>query len=512
MKKMFENWKRYVETCNSDKSADVIEETSAVGGVQGHAGVPLGSKEDNEEFNESEKKASKLKGEKLAEMYSTVGIQGGVRISIVAADKEHAGHVERSQHQGLRNVMEADDDDTLPMDDNIGSPRTPLEPKSPVEDTLKENGYVLKKILGEGEFGVVVLATEKDEYGGHDFAIKILKTSKGGEAASREKRNYNQISQARDKSPLIAKHFPEVFKVFKANDMDFIVMEVLEPLDGSLRGLFGGVEQLMHRKRPMSAADWPISKFSKDKDVSKRVQISMSNDDQLEKTLRMTKKSLETFGSAFGGSPGPAVQKDIDIAMAGTSYKSWLGVEEKTADEVVYKFQDEIIDYMGNTAKMYLAIMDDLRNSPPAKVFVTLVCKKIVDIMKKHSQTDEDIKPNSEYIIQSFLERFQKNYRMSSSLKSGYSDKDIGQTGGRMPDAESIYQAIVKLQEETGLFARDLHDGNAMRRPGGDIVIVDVGMFKTESEIQQMKTQAQRRDGRPKFQVRENRIRIKLKR
>ena len=216
----------------------------------------------------------------------------------------------------------------------------------------------------------------------------------------------------------------------------------------------------------------------------------------------MTKKSLETFGSAFGGSPGPAVQKDIDIAMAGTSYRGWLGIEEKKADEVVYKLQDKIIDYMGNTAKMYLAIMDDLRNSPPAKVFVTLVCKKIIDIMKKHSEVDEDIKPNSEYIVQSFLERFQKNYRMSSSLKSGYTAKDVGQDGGRTDAAESIYQAIMKLQEETGLFARDLHDGNAMRRPGGDIVIVDVGMFKTEDEIQQMK----------KGNLRENRIKIKIKR
>ena len=188
--------------------------------------------------------------------------------------------------------------------------------------------------------------------------------------------------------------------------------------------------------------------------------------------------------------------------MAGTSYRGWLGVEKEKADEVIYKFQDEIIDYMGGSAKMYLAILDDLRNSPPAKVFVTLVCKKIVDIMKKHSQNSEDIKPNSEYIIQSFLERFQKTYRMSSSLKSGYTTKDIGQEGGRMPDAESIYQAIMELRLQTGLFARDLHDGNAMKRPDGDIVIVDVGMFKTGAEIDQMKKKG----------IRENRIRIKLKR
>ena len=319
---MFENWKRYVESRDSDQPDDVIEETSVGAGMQGYAGAPLGSKEDNEEFNENEKETSKLKGDKLAEMYSTATKRGGLRISIVSAEEEHAGHVERSQHQGLRNVMEADDDATLPMDDNPELGKN-ASSKDPIAGLLDKNGYILKKKLGEGEFGVVVLATQKDEFGGHDFAIKILKTSKGGEASSREKRNYNQISKARDSDPSIAKHFPEVFKIFKADEMDFIVMEVLEPLPGSLRGLFGGVEQLMHRQRPMSAAEWPISKFDKDKDVSKRVQTMMSDDSHLEKTLRMTKKSLETFGSAFGGSPGPAVQKDIDIKS--------LDMQEQTA-------------------------------------------------------------------------------------------------------------------------------------------------------------------------------------
>ena len=71
MKKMFENWKRYVESRDSDQPDDVIEETSVGAGMQGYAGAPLGSKEDNEEFNENEKETSKLKGDKLAEMYST---------------------------------------------------------------------------------------------------------------------------------------------------------------------------------------------------------------------------------------------------------------------------------------------------------------------------------------------------------------------------------------------------------------------------------------------------------
>ena len=94
-----------------------LEEMSSVGGgsVQGYAGSPLASKEDNEEFNKSEKNASKLKGKKLAEMFSSSAQMRIVRIRIASAEKEQAGHVERSQHQGLRNVMREDDDDTEPL-------------------------------------------------------------------------------------------------------------------------------------------------------------------------------------------------------------------------------------------------------------------------------------------------------------------------------------------------------------------------------------------------------------
>ena len=44
--------------------------------------------------------------EKAEEMYSSSGSKGHVRINLIKGGEEHAGHVERSQQQGLRNVME----------------------------------------------------------------------------------------------------------------------------------------------------------------------------------------------------------------------------------------------------------------------------------------------------------------------------------------------------------------------------------------------------------------------
>lgn len=95
---------------------DVIEEISTMSGgnVQGYAGSAIGDIDTVKKFNKEEEEASKLKGKRLAEMFSTSTQTGGVPQSKVKPEDEHEGHVKRSKHQGLKNVMEADDD-TQPM-------------------------------------------------------------------------------------------------------------------------------------------------------------------------------------------------------------------------------------------------------------------------------------------------------------------------------------------------------------------------------------------------------------
>jgi len=107
---------RYANYKNeSVEEEDVIEEMSSMSGgnVQGYAGSPISDEETVKKFNKSEKEISKLKGKRLAEKFSTSTQTGGVPQSKVSAEEEHEGHVERSKHQGLKNVME-DDDDTQP--------------------------------------------------------------------------------------------------------------------------------------------------------------------------------------------------------------------------------------------------------------------------------------------------------------------------------------------------------------------------------------------------------------
>jgi len=91
------------------KKKQVIDEMSSVGlgAVQGY-GAPLGSPEGIDAFNKEQEREQRLKGDSLIEMFSTQGIAGRNVQQNVSPEDEHAGHVERSQHQGLRNVLEAE--------------------------------------------------------------------------------------------------------------------------------------------------------------------------------------------------------------------------------------------------------------------------------------------------------------------------------------------------------------------------------------------------------------------
>ena len=109
-----------------------LEEMSSMGAgaIAGH----VGDKKDK-------------KNKKIEEKFSTVAHYGGVKITIISPEKEHGGHVERSKHQGLRNVMQEDEDTTIPMGDTTKplSDATPLpKPQDPVAEMLEKNGYKLR--------------------------------------------------------------------------------------------------------------------------------------------------------------------------------------------------------------------------------------------------------------------------------------------------------------------------------------------------------------------------------
>jgi len=94
------------EMCTGPMKEEELEESSmggsSVAGAAGLRGGPWSEeKEEVEDFNKKEKKQSELKGTPIEEMYSTGGHYRGGRPQYV---DEFKGYVERSKHQGLKNV------------------------------------------------------------------------------------------------------------------------------------------------------------------------------------------------------------------------------------------------------------------------------------------------------------------------------------------------------------------------------------------------------------------------
>ena len=108
-----ENMAEVLCAVDPEKTKEPLDEMSSMSGGAGHgSGAPLGSKEDNEAFNKKQEQEQRLKGDRLAEMYSTSGGRGQSVVTDVTGEEEHEGHVEKSRHQGLKNV-------TMEQEDNL---------------------------------------------------------------------------------------------------------------------------------------------------------------------------------------------------------------------------------------------------------------------------------------------------------------------------------------------------------------------------------------------------------
>jgi hypothetical protein len=100
-----------------------ISTSGAISGAPGGFPTPVVDK-----FNKEEKEVSKLKGERLEEMFSTSTQTGGVRISVVSPEAEHAGHVERSRASTpLTSVTQVPQISLGAVDDDPEGVQSPME-------------------------------------------------------------------------------------------------------------------------------------------------------------------------------------------------------------------------------------------------------------------------------------------------------------------------------------------------------------------------------------------------
>ena len=423
----------------------------------------------------------------------------------------HAGRVERAQHQGNKTITE--DEDSLPSflkkDFDLNTDDSSPEPERKtiediIEEELDKNGFkpvkVGKKLkfLGGGMFGGVFEAIQIDsDYLG---AVKVIRATE--EDIDREIRNYVKVSKARSKDPLIEKHFPETFKTWKSVDekgdvFGFIFMEKLVPLSPEAK------QHLPDRsfRRMMKGKEAEISKeFGQD--ISKRAEMYFKSD----KFINSIKYDLDMMRSDIIFSVEKA-KKDIDLESL--ELLDRLSNMDNSEETLSKSFQragslsgEKGLSRSYETLKFLMKEFED-------STFARLVILRVFNLFAKNGE-DRIVRDASIWMplddqINSILKSIIRETRLST-FTHGHYDKRR-RLSPKQPEKQSGVEAgILALYDKTGLYARDLHEGNFLARPTGEIVIVDLGYFMMGREIKKMRDKE--RENRKVKESRQYRIKM----
>ena len=480
-----------------------LREMSSVGGgaIQGYAGSPLGTKEENEEFNKKEEEDSKLKGKRLEERYSTQSVRGAHVTKSVSGEEEHEGHVERSRHQGLKNVMENDLETTAPLnkgkeDAEATNTLDPAADATTITDEFKqvprkaikaieEAGFEPLKVLGGGQFGKVLKVKLPN---GKEQAIKIVIASQ--QAQTREVRNYELVQQARTQSENIAEHFPETFATWSQGGFSFIVMEILEPIVDKSAVFIPDMTHILSQDVRLDQDDPAFAKQSADQ--SKKAEMYYMNV-MIPEYKSVTLGFQNIFMHAVRP-VGPVADENeytnLLRRLTSSQLKFLKGMYE-TRPEIFAEKQEKYFNFFMKSQKypktrsLLRQVSAETSGAPYFRTALAMIAKTYLEIRKQAwdeigEEWDEYAAAETDKSMVMWLNRPVKGYRQFSAIKLGYDTDSID-----VPE-DSIQTSWAKtfkeLKDLTGLSGRDLHSGNIMQRPNGSLVIVDLGMFRGKGD------------------------------
>lgn len=468
---------------------------SAAGAV---AGFPGGfSPEVVDKFNKEEEDESKLKGTPLEELLSTSTQRLGIRLTAVSGEKAHAGHLERSQHQGLRNVVEEEEeDDSFSMDSvdreffadrqatgQDGSDEEPLlDPQEAALASLREKGYEVKSVLGKGTIGTVYLTSTPFK---QPAAVKIVI----GDAAKKELNNYQTISDVRDGTPILEKHFPKVFESWSPQEgAAIIAMEVLKPLTNEQASFIPDASFLAAKHKPHRLGPASDS-FDGMRDVSKRFTHYLQNN------IDKVAARFEYYGYQLvtdweGEFMGDATSEKMDKLKEESSSEQLMAMlKMSTASPTVAKQfienrKSAFIKTLGagSAAVQLIEILEE--ESPEAfganAAFIHIAFKiMLAGLAAKREPKTIDA------FIADYSRAILVSARQFTQIPMGYAQPTLkNKPASHERDfltSKGLNAAAQELYKQTGLMAKDLHDQNVMTRSNGDLVIVDVGLFRKDT-------------------------------
>ena len=432
-----------------------------------------------------------MKSPKLIEGLSDGGPSGKIYIPHVSPEEEHEGHVERSKHQGLRNVMETDDLETLtmPQEEENTENKTTVSMISnqirkrfgnDVVNSIENKGMKIEGELGSGMFGVVL----KIDYFDDKVALKVISDGpkfNGVDWKEREMRNYKIIGKARNSNPLIAKHFPMVFDVWEAGGYGLILMELLEPITNMADVFIPDRTHLISKK---NKSDIQSTRTSRDYvDQSKKAQTYFGSEfvgflsgfgDRLVNFINKKYKPINEPSDHF----------DLQIEISPTNIFSLQSLYETNREAFQEKF-DQHFNYLMRMKQYFPKITNILgvvNEEAPQTPYFALALATIAHIgIQIAYKNDPDTEPSFiDLDLSDALAKFTRGYREFSSFGTGYSKRQIGKDKGFLSGEWN--ETFKALHDATNLTPKDMHYNNVMERRNGDLVVVDLGLFREESE------------------------------
>jgi serine/threonine protein kinase len=424
-------------------------------------------------------------------------------------------------------IRSADFDDT---GTNQEEPLKATKKPDPNIKMLEELGFEEVSKLGQGLMGVVYKVKNKKNI---IHAIKIVKTGKievpipGSNppriirwSGEKEIRAYKALEKSKNPTPAMKKHFPEVLFVKENNRVYLIGMELLTDKGSrsfKLQDLFQGPEGGLHPTDDMRVrGGW--------KDLRRRMFTYLSKEESRNKILDdllenvpddlkdKIKNEMATAGNYVGSRENPQLEKkilemvpkyvmkdakNVFIAkQAGQAFdwnpndEDWLKDKWRAMPGVAYfilKVLKLLKEYRPGGDKKWIS-WDGQGEKPVADPDKTERWGTGYKILTKAGEVDKTHWwQNANGIAQGFAKFVLIGSPVPMHHKAPRGNRTAGaedKVAAVFPEAKSIRQALKDFEHLTGLVARDMHDKNAMIRPeSGEIVIVDLGMFRPESEL-----------------------------
>ena len=156
-------------------------------------------------------------------------------------------------------------------------------------------------------------------------------------------------------------------------------------------------------------------------------------------------------------------------------------------DELYYKILNRMNDaFLPSAKNAFLDSFGELKKEYSTNPGLLVFIIKVMEILKEENMMD--YYQRNVGIAMAWSDFIRKGSAIGVHNRPEMARMDRGgapaEVGDAIGEAASIREAIEELERLTGLAGRDMHEGNIMiREYTGDIVIVDLGLFKPRSEV-----------------------------